>query len=219
MFFQLRVLPKGKSELMKSKRLWLLLALLPLAIAGLVALSLRANAQTDSLLAPPKGAKVALVVFEDLQCPDCARANPLAEEAARTYNIPLLRYDFPLPQHDWAFDAAVLARYFETKSRKLGDEYRDYVFEHQQEITKANLSDLSQRWAQAHKTVVPFVVDPQGKLAAEIKADQELGKRVGINHTPTLYVVSNRRQGTPFVEVVDRGQLFQMIEAMKAEAQ
>jgi protein-disulfide isomerase len=215
------VLPRRNFTMAKSKRLWLLAVLLPLAIIAVVTLSLRANAQSGSPspLRPPKGASVALVVFEDLQCPDCARANPLLIEAAAKYKIPLLRYDFPLRQHDWAFDAAVLARYFESKSQKLGDEYRNYIFQHQAEITKASLRDVTERWAQAHKTSVPFLVDPQGKFAEEIKSDQNLGQRVGINHTPTIYVVTNKRQGTPFVEVVDRSQLFQMIDAMKAEVQ
>ena len=64
---------------------------------------------------------------------------------------------------------------------------------------------------------LPFVVDPQGKLAEGINQDKNLGQRVGINHTPTIYVVSNKTQGKPFVEVVDRTQLFQLIDAMKNE--
>src|SRR2546430_3887655 len=77
-------------------------------------------AQNESLnsnpaLKPPKGAQVAIVVFEDLECPDCARAAPLLEEAARTYNIPVVRHDFPLAMHPWAMDAAILARYFRSE--------------------------------------------------------------------------------------------------------
>ncbi len=199
---------------MNKNRLWLLAVLLPLALIGTTALL---RAQNDSPLKPPKGAKVALVVFEDLECPDCARANPLLQEAARTYKIPLVRYDFPLQMHPWAFDAAVLGRYFDTK--KLGDQFRDEVFKHQPEITKDNLRTFAEKFAKEHKTTLPMVVDPQGKLAAAIKADQALGNRVGLTHTPTIYVVSNKSSGTPFVEVVDRNQLYQMIDAMKAEAQ
>ena len=64
---------------------------------------------------------------------------------------------------------------------------------------------------------LPFVVDPQGKLAAEVNKDKSLGNTVGIQHTPTIYVVSNKTQGKPFVEVVDRSQLFQLIDSMKQE--
>ena len=203
---------------MKLQRFWLLAALVPLAIIGALALVARAHAQDSSPLKPPPGAKLALVVFEDLECPDCARANGLLEEAARTYKIPLVRYDFPLTMHPWAFDAAVFGRYFDTKSKKLGDEFRSWVFQHQQEITKDNLRANAEKFAQEHKTALPFAVDPQGKLAAAVRADQALGQRVGISHTPTIYVVTRSRSAPPFVEVVDRSQLFQMIDALKAEA-
>src|SRR6201997_5199509 len=86
-------------------------------------------------LRPPKGANVAIVVFEDLQCPDCARAAPLVEEASRTYKIPVVRHDYPLPQHNWSKDAAIMARWFDTKSAKLGNEFRDRVFAEQAAIT------------------------------------------------------------------------------------
>jgi protein-disulfide isomerase len=56
-------------------------------------------------------------------------------------------------------------------------------------------------------------------LAERVKADVALGERVGITHTPTIYVVSNARQGKPFVEVVERKRLFQLIDSMRAQAQ
>lgn len=170
-----------------------------------------------TILRPPKGASVAIVVFEDLECPDCARAAPLVEEAARTYKIPVVRHDFPLPMHPWAYDGAILARYFDTHSKVLGNDFRDTVFKHQLEITKDNLRSFAEKYAQSHKIDLPFVVDPDGKLAALVNADRDRGLQLGLQHTPTLYVVSNKRSGTPFVEVVDRSQLFQLIDTMKKE--
>jgi protein-disulfide isomerase len=61
------------------------------------------------------------------------------------------------------------------------------------------------------------VIDPQGKLAAAVDADKELGRKVGIQHTPTIYVVSSRNPQRPFVEVTDVKQLFQIIEAVQSE--
>src|SRR6516225_3483090 len=98
-----------------------------------------AQEPVNPVLRPPKGAQVALVVFEDLQCPDCRRAAPLVAQAGKTYNIPVVQHDFPLPFHNWSFDAAVLARYFDTHAKALGNEFRDSVFEHQLEITPDNL--------------------------------------------------------------------------------
>ena len=171
-----------------------------------------------SMLRPPKGSKVALVVFEDLQCPDCARAAPLLHEAAKKYNIPLVQYDFPLPMHNWAVEAAVNARYFDTKSKTLGDDYRLFIFQNQPQITPQNLRGMTERFAADHKVTVPFVVDPSGDFTAKIKADYAIGQRVGIEHTPTIYVVSDTTRGTPFVEVVDRTQLYQLIDRVIKEA-
>jgi len=168
-------------------------------------------------LRPPKGASVAIVIFEDLECPDCARAAPLVEEASRTYKIPVVRHDFPLQMHPWAYDAAILARYFDTHSKALGNDFRDTVFKHQLEITKETLRSFAEKYAAAHKIDLPFVVDPDGKFAKLIEADRAAGNQLNLQHTPTLYVVSNKHTGTPFVEVVDRTQLFQLIDTMKKE--
>ena len=169
-------------------------------------------------LKPPPGARVAIVEWEDMECPDCARANPLLREAAGKYNIPWVRHDFPLAFHAWSFNAAVNARWFDTKSKKLGDEYRDAVFASQPSITTPDvLAQFTQKFAQDHGIAFPFAVDPQGKLAAEVKADYALGQRVGIEHTPTIWVVTANSKGAPFVEVVDRSKLYQLIDQALAD--
>jgi len=189
-----------------------------LAITALLLSATLGWSGDTSLLRPPKGSKVALLVFEDLQCPDCARAAPLLHEAARKYNIPLVQYDFPLPMHNWSFEAAVNARWFDTKSKALGDEYRLFIFKNQPQITPGNLRGITERFAADNKVAFPFVVDPSGELAAKVKADYAVGQRVGIEHTPTIYVVSDTTRGTPFVEVVDRTQLYQLIDQVMKQA-
>jgi protein-disulfide isomerase len=67
--------------------------------------------------------------------------------------------------------------------------------------------------------MLPFVVDPDGKFAKEVKADFALGQQVGIEHTPTIYVVSNKNLGKPFVEVVDRSKLYSIIDEMMGQAE
>ena len=189
------------------------------ALAATVLLgSMAAWGADTSMLRPPKGSKVAIIVFEDLECPDCARAAPLLRDAAKQYNIPLVQYDFPLPMHPWSFEAAVNARYFDTKSKKLGDEYRFYIFQNQTQITKQNLRGMTERFADEHKVALPFVMDPNGDLAAKVKADYQLGQRIPLDHTPTIYVVSDTVRGQPFVEVVDRTKLYQLIEQVMKEA-
>jgi len=178
----------------------------------------RTTVHDPAALKPPAGARVAIVEFEDMECPDCANANPLLKEAAAKYDIPWVRHDFPLPFHPWSFEAAVNARWFDTKSKKLGDEYRDAVFANQPSITTLDvLRQFTENFAKSHNVELPFAIDPQGKLAAEVKADYALGQRVGIEHTPTIWVTTSNSKGAPFVEVVDRTKLFQLIDQAIAD--
>jgi protein-disulfide isomerase len=178
----------------------------------------QASAQDiNSVLKPPKGSQVALVVFEDLQCPQCRRAAPLVSQASKTYKIPVVRYDFPLPMHSWSYQATIFAHFFDGHSKQLGNQFRDYIFEHQVEILPDNLRGFADKFAAEHKVDLPFVVDPQGKLSAEVNAERDLGNRVGIHQTPTIYVVSSKPQGKPYEEVTDMSQLFQLIDAVKQQ--
>ena len=188
------------------------------AAVVLLMLSTFSYSADTSALKPPPGQSVAIVEFVDLQCPDCANANPLLKEAAKTYNIPIVRYDFPLPKHNWSYDAAVIAKYFDSKSKALGAAWRDYCFENQPAISPENLRSNAEKFAAQNKASLPFVVDPDGKFAGEVKADFALGQRVGIEHTPTIYVVSNKAYGKPFVDVVDRSKLYSIIDEMKIQA-
>ncbi|MGA2687343.1 MAG: thioredoxin domain-containing protein [Candidatus Korobacteraceae bacterium] len=187
------------------------------AVVLLLASALAWSADT-SMLRPPKGSKVAIVVFEDLECPQCAKAAPLLHEAAKKYNIPLIQHDFPLPQHPWSFEAAVNACYFDTQSLKLGDDYRLYIFQNQNYITKQNLRGVTEKWAEDHKVVLPFVVDPSGALTAKVEADRDLGKRIPLDHTPTIYIVSDSGHGATVTEVPDLTQLYTKLDEVMKEA-
>ena len=180
-------------------------------------LSTSAQDTLNSVLRPPKGSQVAIIVFEDLQCPMCRRTAPLVEQASRTYKIPVVRHDFPLPMHNWSYQAAVMARYFDTISKSTGNEFRDYIFESQLEINPQNLRGYAEKFAAAHKVELPFMIDPSGKLAAEVNADRDLGKAIKLDHTPTVYIVSSRNPSRPYVEVKDNNQLYSTIDAMMKE--
>ena len=209
----------GLIEIMKMQRRLLRYVLL-FVIAFTVSLALSAMLpvladDVPDTLRPPKGAQTALVVFEDLQCPQCGRVAPLLDQASRVYKIPLVQHDFPLPMHNWSFGAAVIARYFDTHSKELGNQFRLAVFEHQLEITPMTLRAFAEKFAAEHKLSVPFAVEKDPKLIALVTADAELGKSLHIDHTPTIWIVSSRHPEKPFVEVKDTSQLYVMIDAMK----
>lgn len=167
---------------------------------------------------PPAGAKVAIIEWQDLQCPACAHAFPIVHQAVAHYNIPLLEKDFPLPQHQvlGSLDAAVWARYLQNKvSPKVGDDYRGAFFAAQTGITnKDDELAFTRRFFQSHGLQMPFVADPTGALMKEVQADKALGDKVGVNQTPTIIVCSQRE----WVHVTDVSLLYQAIDQVSAKA-
>lgn len=193
-----------------------------ITLAMLSALALSARAVDASILKPPAGAKAAIVVFEDLESPECAAAYPLVLEAADARKIPVVRYDFPLPRHNWSFAAAVWARYFDgqsMKSAKLGDEFRRYIYANQKQISRDNLQQWVQKFASERNIQLPQMNDPEGKLAQKVKADFALGQRIGVEHPPTIWVISNGGVSQPAVEEITSNQLSQMIDDVLRKAQ
>ena len=180
------------------------------------------NFHDASMLKPPAGQKVAIIVFEDMECPACAHSHPIEEQAAAQYHVPLVRYDFPLQMHIWSRDAAVFARYLQDKvSPQVANQYRTDLFAQQVSIgSKDDLQNFTRRWMQQHGQGMPFVVDPTGALAAQVQADYKVGERLGVNRTPTIvvatptkYQVISGNDNAPS----DANKLFPVIEAALAQ--
>src|ERR1700683_4651454 len=181
----------------KSRRSLAALLALVLPFASLTATAPRAappgtgdTFKDTSFFHPPAGVKVAVIEFQDLECPACAHAFPIVNAAVAHSGIPLVERDFPLRQHIWSFDAAVWARYLQDKvSLKVADEYRGAVFAAQNGIlSKDDMVAFTRRYFQSHGIEVPFVLDPTGQLTKEVEAERALGEKIGLVHTPTIIV-------------------------------
>ncbi len=212
-----------------ARRLWTRV-FLSLALAALLGFAAGARAQFGSAmpgtkvldasaLRPPAGARVAIVEFDDMECPMCGEANPTIKAAAAQYKIPWIRHDFIIPGHVWSPIAAVDARWFDLRSKALGNEYRDYIFANHASIYNPRvLGQFTERFAAAHHIQLPFAIDPEGKLAAEVQADTDLGRRTGIDHTPTVFVVMASKRGPRYIEVLRPMQdLYRTIDEALAE--
>jgi protein-disulfide isomerase len=188
---------------------------LTLGLLIVLALGASAFAADGSSLKPPPGAKVAIVMFEDLECPSCAFNFPLVEDAGNSHHVPVILRDYPLgPKHPWSFQAAVYARFFDTQSEKLGTDFRAYIFKNQPQITPSTLLQYVQKFADDNHVPLPFAIDPDGKLKAKVEADHSLGQSIGINQTPTIFVVSNNE-----AQQVDKAEeLSQIIEDVQKRA-
>ncbi len=187
-----------------SRRLTSTLLFLALLLTPFIAAAQAGTQVLDaSALKPPAGARVAIVEFYDLECPACAHANPILVAAAAKYKIPLVRHDFVIPGHDWSPTAALNARWFDTKSKALGEEYRDQVFANQYRTiyNTDTLRQFTDNFARGHGLSMPFAIDPLGALNSEIQSDIQLGMRTGIHGTPSIFVVIANSKGSPYIEV------------------
>jgi len=210
----------SRSQIFRSTALALAaLAFLIAAPSRLSAASNPTQVHDASGLKPPAGSRVAIVEFEDMECPVCGNENPLLRQAVNQYKIPWIRHDFPLPYHAWSTQAAINARYFDAKSKKLGDDYRDQVFANQPSITTLDvLRQFTEKFANQYKVgPLPFAVDPQGTFNGQVQADKALGQRIGIDHTPTIWIVTSQSRGAPFIEVLDPSKLYQIIDQALAD--
>jgi protein-disulfide isomerase len=174
------------------------------------------NYKDTSMLKPPAGASVAIFEFEDMECPLCAHDFSLVRAASQQHNVPLVRHDYPLIEiHQWAFDAAVTARYIQDNlSPALAEDFRHDVFANQPTInSKDDLVHFTGKWFAAHNHALPFVFDANGTCKQEVLADRALGDRIGIHHTPCLFVVTQ----TGWTEVMDITQLDSTIESALAD--
>jgi protein-disulfide isomerase len=169
-----------------------------------------------SMLKPPPGAKVAILEWEDLECPACARAFPIVHSAIDKYKVPLIRHDFQIPGHQWSHEASIYARYLQDKvSPDLATDYRRQVFASQFRIaSKDDLNRFTQEFFTSHGKQLPFVIDPTGQLQKEVDADKSLGEKLGLNETPTIIVVTP----THWIQVKDVMDLYQAIDQAEASS-
>jgi protein-disulfide isomerase len=166
------------------------------APAALPAVPPLSQPQIAEALRPPQGSKIAVHVFEDLQCPSCARNETDFEQASKAYHVPIIRHDFLIPVHNWSPEAHAMARYLDSISSQLGEEFRRYIFANQTAITKQNLREKADQFASQHGQQLPTFYDPAGAFKAKVDADFKLGLGMGVHQTPTVFISRLRPDGS-----------------------
>jgi len=171
--------------------------------------------QDTSSLKPPPGAKVAIIEYEDLECPHCAYAFPFVHAAAKHYQIPIVECDFQISYHHWSHDAALCAHYLKAKvSPALSEEYRREVFASQDRIaSRDDLRNFTQIFFKQHGLQMPFVMDPSGQFNDEINASTAQANRIGLRETPSIFVVTSDH----WIQIKNPNDLYEAID--QAEAQ
>lgn len=162
-------------------------------------------------------APVRIVVFDDLECPFCARMH------AQLFPALLNRYgdqvrvvykDFPLSQHPWAIHAAIDADCLGNQSTPAYWSYVDYMHAHASDIggqehsltaAKIQLDKVATDTGAANKA-------DAGKLQACIAKQDETpvtaglreGESLNLNGVPALYINGQTINGAAPIEFVYR---------------
>jgi len=139
----------------------------------------------------PTNAPVMIVEFSDLQCPHCKEANPTIERLLKEDpNIRFISQNFPLPSHNWAEKAAEYADCVAGASKDAYWKFVDGVFAAQEQITADNADDKLKGIADSSGVNGADIAACAAKpdTQARVEASVQLGKDLGVNSTPTIFV-------------------------------
>ena len=148
------------------------------------------------------GAKVTVVVYDDFQCPYCARMHhTLFPDLLKTYGdrVRVIYKDYPLYEiHPWANRAAVDAGCLAAQNPEAFWDFADYVHFNQEEIKGKN-PKLESQFAALDQAALEQ--GPKRGLDAAslqaclkkqddtaVKASVKEAEGLGVNSTPTLFI-------------------------------
>jgi protein-disulfide isomerase len=131
-------------------------------------------------------AQVTIVEFSDFQCPFCARVNPTLDKIRQTYGdkVKIVFKDYPLPNHPQAPKAAEAARCAGEQNKFW--EMHDAMFANQRALEVPALKQTA-RAIGLNGAAFDTCLD-SSKHAATVQSGSELGEKMGVNSTPTLYI-------------------------------
>lgn len=141
---------------------------------------------------------IKMEVFSDYQCPGCkslyeTTLKPVIANYVDKGKLYLVHYEFPLPMHAFAMQAACYA----LAARRIGkyDQVTDVLFRDQQSwATTGKVGDTacSVLSADEAKKVRALAQDPS--IAAEVQSDIQLGRAAHVEGTPTVIITRGAKQ-------------------------
>jgi len=177
------IVPQGENQLVLEK-------------AGhneLTLVSVEISEKIDATKSPvlgPANAPISIVVFDDFECPYCAKAVPLLKQVQGAYpkQANLVFKNFPLKMHKNAVTAAIagLAANRQGKFWPL----HDLLFENYNSLNPQKITDLAK---QAGLNMAQFEKDQRDpKLAQQVQDEIRQGRDIGVRGTPTIFINGRR---------------------------
>lgn len=136
---------------------------------------------------------VTITEFSDFQCPYCTRLQPTLNEVLKAYpeGVKLVYKDFPLSFHKQARNAAKAARAAGEQGKYW--EMHDILFENYNKMTDDGFKEYaSSLGLDVEKFMSDFSSNKYDKL---IQQDINLGQKVEVRGTPTIFINGKRMKG------------------------
>ena len=156
----------------------------------------------------PADALVTLVLFSDFQCPYCKRVEETLTGLEQKYgaNLRIVWKDFPLPFHNRAVPAAVLARVALAKKGMKGFwQAHRVLFDGQDDLDDGALKVMAKGLGLSWSEIQRATTDHRFKDVFDASGD--LAKTLKVSGTPCSFVNGYRVAGAvpaeKFVEVID----------------
>lgn len=150
---------------------------------------------SDRLVEGNAQSRIRVLVFEDLQCHDCARFRKLLDETLLPKygeHVAFEIYDFPLPKHHWARSAAVASRYLQRLAGSTAMEFRRSVAESLSQINDEGFESFFRGFLRSKsldvRSAIRSLSDPE--LNRAVEADFQEGLKRDVRKTPTVLVGS-----------------------------
>jgi len=140
----------------------------------------------NSAVKGAKNAPVTITVFDDFQCPYCARLVPTLEQVLAAYptQVRVVYKHFPLSMHKFAEQAAIAS----IAARNQGKFWpmHDLLFANYNKLNDAKIRELAETVGRDMARFDKDLVNPA--LKQEVAADMQLGAKAGVRGTPAVYL-------------------------------
>lgn len=154
-------------------------------------------------------AKVTVVEFSDFECPYCTRAAEVANQIKTNYpkNVRFVFRQFPLSFHQNAHLAAQASLAAAAEGKFW--EYHDLLFENQKSLGRESLEKYAEQIGLDMKAFKKAL--DEGTYKEAVDNDIELGNKVAVSGTPTMFI-----NGKRVANATDYNSVSQQIDAALA---
>ena len=151
----------------------------------------------------PADAPVTIAIFDDYQCPYCARLEPLIEKIVDRFSteVKLVIKNYPLTNiHKHSFSAAVAALAAARQGKFW--EFHSEVFKHYKDLDE---DKINQSAAAVGLNMDQFQKDRKDKALQDmVLADMNNGRQIGVKGTPTIYINGIQMRGRSEAALIEQ---------------